>query len=358
MTGSKPVVVTRKQKSMALRRGLPYGAVMATSGASTVAGRCGLQALVTPLLGLAIAQALWILVAGVWRYRAEFRLGWAAWLVVGSAKEHTGVHTVPLGLAVIAGGLAGLSPAGPMPWLWHPAGICLGLAWLLTITCVSRFVGSLASHGLCLNTLDGTWFLVPAALLGTGMATQTLAAKFAGPLATLLVMSAFGAVLIGWVGYYLVTAAAFVRLRYFGLGGVPQAPWWIAMGCAGLAAAALGAVIEGPISTPLLQPFLVVALGVTIVFAVALCVPVIVEGTRFVLLYCRFRGPAVWPPTFSTAVLALGCLQAGEIVSSPLLRFLGLGAGLATLVFWAVTTGWNVKSAVSGLLHPGFQQRE
>jgi hypothetical protein len=317
---------------------------MATAGASTLAGPCGLQELVVPLLVLAVLQALWVPAAGALRHRAEFRLERSAWLAIGSANEHSGIHTVPLGLAVIAGGLAGLSADGVASWqLLLMASACLALTWLLTIVCVGRFLWSLASRGLVLETIDGAWFLVPAALLGAAIATEDVAALVASRGASVLALLALGGTLLGWSGYWAVAVVAFVRVRRFGLGGVPQAPWWIAMGCAGLAAAALGRVLDGSSPWPALRAFLIAATTATDICAVALLIPVVAGGVKFLLWRCQFRAAAPWPPTFSTAVFALGCLQAGRVLQSPAFRFLGLGAGFTTLAFWAVTAGWNVK---------------
>lgn len=335
-------------KSMALRQGLPYGVVMATAGASTVASAWSeLRFLSTPLLALAIAQAVWILLSGAWQYRADFRLGCSAWLVLGPTHEHSGIHTVPLGIAVIAGGLTGLSSGEGVAWLLSLAVTGLCLTWIATILCVSRFIGSLAVHSLELKTVDGTWFLIPASLLGTGMVTAEFVAHLAEPKALILALLALIAVLLGWVGYWLVAAVASLRLLRFGLGGVPQAPWWTTMGCAGLAAAALTHVLENPLLSKSLQIFLTGAVAVTAILAIALFVPVAVGGLLFLIKSCRLRAKAPWPPTFSTAVCALGCMQAAEVMHSTTFRLLGLAASAATLLFWVITASWNSISPLT-----------
>lgn len=328
-------------KSMALRRGLPYGAVMATAGASAVAGACGWRFWSAPLLLLAIVQAAWIPLYGTWRYRADFRLGWPAWLVLGPAREHAGIHTLPLGIAVIAGELAGLRFGEEAVWAFRVTAVYLGLAWPFTLLCVDRFIASLAVHGLELSAVDGSWFLVPAALLGTGIATGKAAAQLALPPALMLASLAFTAALLGGTGYWLVAAAAGLRLLRFGLRGAPRAPWWISMGCAGLAAAALARLLANPVLSGLAHTFLSAAVAIAAVTAIALFVPMAAGGLLFLLTTCRFRAKAPWPPTFSTAVFALGCLQAAKVLHSHPLHWLGLAASAATLLFWAVTAGWN-----------------
>jgi tellurite resistance protein TehA-like permease len=333
-----------------MRQELPYGVVMATAGTSTVASEWGWQPLVEPLLGLAIAQALWILIAGAWRHWHAFRLDRSVWLMVGPVAKHPGIHTVPLGVAVIAGGLAALHSGLNTPWLLLFASVCLALAWLLVITCGSRFIAALAMYGLLLKSVDGAWFLVPAAILGASLSTQELSAHTAAPGATPLSLLALAGTLLGWLGYWVVALIALLRVRRFGLGGVPQAPWWIAMGCAGLAAAALGHVVEIPILPGSWQGLLTDAMCVTAMIAVILYVPIAWVSIQFLLWFWRFRGKAPWPPTFSTAVFALGCLQAGKILSSEIFHLLGLAAGLATIAFWAVTTLWNTIHGLTGLL--------
>lgn len=328
----------------ALREGLPYGAVMATAGAAAVAGRCGLPRLVVPLLALASAWAVWLVVAGARRHRPEFALGWRPWIEIGFASEHSGIHTVPLGVAVITGGFGDLAadPAAGRAWL-AAAVVGLALTWLLTCASVARFVLALARYRLDLAAVDGAWFLVPAAALGAALATLQVTPRLAGAAALLLQWLALAAAVLGALGYWAVAAVAAVRLRRYGLAGVPRSPWWIAMGCAGLAAAALGCAVDAAIpGADWLRGPLLGAVCVFQVCAMALCVPVLAGGASFLLRGCRFRARATWPPTFSTAVFALGGLWAGKVLGNPALHAVGLGAGFATLAFWGVTVTWNV----------------
>lgn len=330
-------------RSAVFREGLPYGAVMATAGASVLARWCGLQVLVTPLLALAAAQALWLMIAGTWRHRQELGLGWRPCCAIGPAHEHSGIHTVPLGLAVIASGLAALAARGSGQWVSMLAWACLGLTWLLTVVCVGRFAWSLVFRHVPLHRVDGAWFLVPAALLGAGIAADAVARLESGNAATILAELALAAVLCGWFGYWAVAGAALVRVWHFGLAGVPQAPWWIAMGCAGLAAAALGVTLQTPVAGDWLQALRRDAMVATVIVAITLYVPVLVGSAAFLLRRCHYCSPAAWSPTFSTAVFALGCLESGEVLHSPVLRLLGLVAACTTLVFWAVTVVWNAR---------------
>lgn len=344
--GAAACVALPRQRACActaLRRGLPYGAVMATAGAATLAGDCGLPWLAAPLLALAIAWAVWLLVAGVRSHRGEFALGWQPWFEVGFAGEHSGVHTVPLGVAVIAGGLADFAAArAGRSVLLLLAVAALGLAWLLTFVCIARFARALAKYPMDLPAVDGAWFLVPAAALGSALASLQLAPLLARGWALPLQWLALVAAVLGALGYVAVAVVAAVRVWRFGLYGVPLAPWWIAMGCAGLAAAALGAVADAAIPGALaLHATLVVAMVGLEIVALALCVPVLVWGVRFLACDCGFRAAAPWPPTFSTAVFALGGLWAGKVLQAPVFHGIGIAAGFATLALWLVTVVWN-----------------
>ena len=321
---------------------------MATAGAAVLAGRCGLPFLVAPLLAVAMAWAVWLLVAGARSHRREFSLGWRPWIEIGFADEHSGIHTVPLGVAVIAGGLAGLAAAGTVRSVLLPlAAAVLVLAWLLTCACIGRFAWALVKYRADLAAVDGAWFLVPAAALGSALATLQLAPSLADGRAPPLQWLALAAAIFGSLGYAAVAVVAAARVWRFGLRGVPQTPWWIAMGCAGLAAAALGSVVDAGIpGAAALRATLIVAMCGLEVFAVVLCVPVLAGSLRFLLRACRFRAAAAWPPTFSTAVFALGGLWTGKVLQSPVFHAIGLAAGFATLGFWVVTVVWNASEWV------------
>lgn len=261
------MVINGGIQDAAPRLSLPYGGVMATAGAATLAVACGLPWADAPPLALTVLQAVWVAATAVRDHRHDF----AAWLSLGTADQHTGIHTVPLGLAVVAGGIAHFGAFNIEPWLpWASA--CLALAWLATVVCIGRCLTSLAVRGLALQAVDGTWFLVPASLLGVAIATVEVAQLLPGPTAITLTLNwlAWIGAMLGWAGYWAVLAVAAVRLSRFGLEGVPRSPWWIAMGCAGLAAAALGRVMDsGAIWPPPLRIMLATQVVTTVACSVA-----------------------------------------------------------------------------------------
>lgn len=343
---ASPVRAHFGQRAAALRAGLPFGAVMATAGASALAGQCGVAPLTRPLLSLAILQALWVSIRGIARHRTEFRIGWRAWWAVGPAHEHSGVHTVPLGLAVITSGLLTVPAAAATRWPLLVAEILLVVVWVSTVMAVSRFAWSLAVRGLDLCSLDGTWFLVPAVLLGAAIATDRLAVQLVQRWSEALRLLADASVGFGWFGYWALAALAGVRVWRHGLVGAARAPWWIAMGCAGLAAAALGQVLQNrPHGLP--EQWLADAIVMSVSAAILLSVPVVLLSVRFLLWQRRLRGAGSWPPTFSTAVFAFGALQGARVLHASALGALGSGAAYATLLFWCMTTAWNLKIAYS-----------
>ncbi|MDA8276440.1 MAG: hypothetical protein M0029_13880, partial [Actinomycetota bacterium] len=198
--------------SRALRLGLPYGAVMATGGAGQLAGVCGLPGAARPLLWLAVAEAGGIAGRGLIRHRGELRLPPSAWARIGLPAEHTGVLTVPLGLAVVATGLS--TQPGPAKVL---GAAFVVLAWLSAAVFVARFAVSVARRGGT-TAVDGGWFLAPAALLGAGIAAAAYAGQTVGVLADLLRWVALVAAAVGVAGYWAVAVGATLAVARRGLG--------------------------------------------------------------------------------------------------------------------------------------------
>ncbi|TAN04111.1 MAG: hypothetical protein EPN36_09925 [Rhodanobacteraceae bacterium] len=323
---------------------LPYGPVMATAGSAVLAGPCGLHVLTLPLLALAIVQAIWIAASGAAKFQTPWRHP-VAWLAaIDHPNAHSGVHTVPLGLAIIAGALAGFAASGhwlvlPQPMIWG----ALALTWIATLVCVARCTAAWIIRPDTWQDVEGAWFLVPAAALGATVATVDAVPSTPVEWHVALDMLALVAGILGWFGYWIIAVTAARRIHRRGFGSTPRAPWWIAMGCAGLAAAALGRLLDATPSPPAAQLALKVGSLVVAITAVVLMIPVAILGARFLLRDCQFRERAAWPPTFSTAVFALGCLAAGSAWDSNTFRVLGLAGGFATLGLWAVTLCWNLS---------------
>ncbi len=303
----------------ALRLGLPYGAVMATGGAGQLAGACGLPGAARPLLWLAVAEAGWIAGRGLVRHRGELRLPPSAWARIGLPAEHTGVLTVPLGLAVVATGLS------TQPGLAKVLGAAfVVLAWLSAAVFVARFAVSVTRRDGT-TAVDGGWFLAPAALLGAGIAAAAYAGQTVGVLADLLRWVALVAAAVGVAGYWAVAAGAALAVARRGLGQGRRVLWWIAAGCGGLAAAAVGRVLAAVVA------------GATWSVAAVLAVPIVVASVRSLARTRRIVRAAPWPPTFSTAVFALGALATAKMLGVPAVTGVGKVAAGATLALWAVT---------------------
>lgn len=317
---------------------------MATAGAAALAEPRGLDWLTAPLLALAIAHAAWLAATAVPPHRNTWRALPTWLLTVRHPREHSGAHTVPLGLAIIASAMAGLGFAGgrlvAAPWL---SGAFLLLAWLAGGVCIGRFELAVFRHPRHVTDVDGAWFLVPAVPLGLAIATADVAAHATGMPHAAFVWLALVAGVVGWISYWLVAAAAGRRVYKHGLGLPPRAPWWIAMGCAGLAAAALGKVLDTTAWPSTLQTPATFGILIAAFSALALMLPVTALSLRFLLRDCRCRNAAAWPPTFSTAVFALGCLAAGVTRHVAWWHGLGLAGGYATLMLWAATLGWNIS---------------
>lgn len=301
------------------RSPLPYGVVMATGGTAHLAGSVGLRALTTPLLALAVAAAIVIPVrAGYWErsIRRAFLGRWSP-----------GDFTVPLGTAVAAVGLA--SEGGALRDGVAP--IIVALSWVTTVVVAARLAATVRPQ---LRDVDGSWFLAPAAALGAALATG--AAIDSVPLHPVARCAALIAAAIGVVSYLAVIALAGLHLARHGLRGAPKAPWWISAGCGGLAAATTGQVADtGPVRIPA-EGVQALVVGLWVVACLAL-IPIVVASTTHLVRIRRPHGKPPWPPTFSTAVFALGTLEAARWSGSSALEQMGRIAGWVTVALWCAT---------------------
>lgn len=332
---------------------LPYGAVMATAGTAVLARPCGLHVLTVPLLVWSMVQAIWIAAMGAKRWPERWRHP-GVWLMsLRSPREHCGAHTVPLGLAIIAGTLAGLVAIRDrtvVPWvlLWT----VLTLTWIASVACVGRFVTALARCRCALEDVDGAWFLIPAVALGAAAATANAIPDAINGWRVILGIVAMLAAAVGWSAYWLVATVTAWRIYNCGLGSAPRTHWWIAMGCAGLAAATLGKVLDAAAWPLPVRAALATAMFMAFFTSLILLVPVLVLSLRFLVWRCRFRGSASWPPTFSMAVFAMGSLAAWTTSGTPAFRVLGLAGAFATVVLWVITSTWATMQRLRHLANP------
>src|SRR5699024_269939 len=223
------------------RANLPYGVVMATGGASQLAHVCGLPTASDLLLGLAIIQAFWVLLIGMRHHRHQLIQLSAVRLAVNPPEQHAGALTVPLGLAVIEAGLATRFGAYTLS-LITAAGLIF--IWLTAALYISRFVIALCITPWRLYAVDGAWFLAPAVLFGIAIATAAALPPTGGGQRWLMASLAGMTTIAAMAGYWAVLLVSCLRLIQYRLAGTARAPWWIAMGCAGLAAAALARVMQ------------------------------------------------------------------------------------------------------------------
>lgn len=334
------------------RSSLPYGAVMATGGASALAGTGSLHPLALPLLWLTIAEAASIPVLRIWA-------AWRSHRRVRTIRPSTrperrfGEFTVPVGLAVIGAGLAGLRSLAA-----HDAAMgVVVLAWLATLVLVVDVVAPVTVRRPRLAGVDGTWFLAPAALLADAIGTVTVSLRLPGPTRTDLGWLALVGCDLGVAAYTIVLGLATVRVCRKSLGGPHRAPWWISAGCAGLAAAAVGQVSRvAPVNIPsavaAAPGFAATAVTLWIAASVLL-VPVVALSVAYLTGWRRPEGSPPWPPTFSTAVYALGAIQAGRLGHLHFVGTVGVDAGLATVALWLVTAALYAALAGRWVRHAG-----
>lgn len=246
---------------------------------------------------------------------------------------------MPLGLAVVATGLS--TQPGPAKALGTAL---LVLAWLSAAALLTRFAVSVIRRGGTM-AVDGGWFLAPAALLGASTAAVAYAGQTVGVPADLLRWVALVAAAVGVAGYWSVAAGAALAVARQGLGQDRRVLWWIAAGCGGLAAAAVGRVLaDGRALWPsdVAAAGHVVA-GATWSIAALLAVPIVVVSVRSLARTRRIVRAAPWPPTFSTAVFALGALATGKMLGVPTVTGVGMVMAGATLALWAVTAALHAS---------------
>ncbi len=317
---------------------------MATGAASQLAAPAGVGVLRGPLLWVTIAIAVGITAAGVF-FGPRLPRRWPR----RAAATRFGDFTVPIGLAVIGSGLAGLRGPAPAAGAIGTGAIGTGvaatsaivvvtLAWAATGVLVATVLVPVAAGWPGLGAVGGAWFLAPAALLADATGTAAVASKVAGegPALGWLAVVVAG---MGAVGYLMVLGLAIARFAAHGLSGAPLSPWWVAAGCGGLSAAVLGrvsAVGPGGQAAATLREFGWAALVFWAAGSVV-AVFVLAGSARYVARLRRLAGRPPWPPTFSTGVYALGAAQVGRLLGVPwIARFAGVAAA-ATLGLRALT---------------------
>lgn len=350
-------------------RPLPYGAVMATGLASRLAAIEGLHPLVRPLFWLAATEAVVIGILGFGRTWAGRRRAAAvgetdrapgrAVSSVSSPTRWAARATVPLGLAVLVGGLR--DAAVPGRRVLAPVLLALAAAVALVVGAgFLRSLGELATSGprrrpvaTVVGAVSGAWFLLPAELAGLVVARPALGTVADRPALAWTATSLVLLALLAYCGLTVLAAAALLpptgSEAAAGSGG--RVVWWIWFGCGGLVAAAAVLARRGmPESARrLLAPVLLVGAEVTLLVGVAVAVGVVVLSLRWLWLSgWRSSGRPLWPPTFSSGVLALGLLLVGAATHRSLLSSAGRIVGLATLGVWCATVALLVRWAGRG----------
>lgn len=313
------------------RSTLPFGAVMATGAASQLAGAAGVGPVRVPLLWVTVALASAVIVAGAASPRGRRR----------EPAARLGDFTVPIGLAVIGSGLTQLGVTAAAAG----AAAMVAAAWAATGVLVVTVVLPLVAAPPGLAAVDGAWFLAPAALLADAIGAAAVAGRLPGHVAA-VGWVATAAAALGAIGYLAVVGLASARLVRHRLGGAARAPWWIAAGCGGLSAAALGRVSAiDPAGGPLaVHGFGLAALVLWAIGCLAL-LPVLAGSIRYLARLRRVAGRPPWPPTFSTGVFALGASQVGRLDRAAAVAHVGDVGAVATVCLW----GCTVVAHVPGL---------
>lgn len=321
--------------------GLPYGVVMATGAGSHVADAAGIPWLRLPLLWIAVALAVVIAVAG------------AARILTGRLAPRDGMRVVrfgalsiPIGLAVIAGGLAGVGGIAV-----YPAAAVAVLSWVTMAVLAPWSAVAVSRHLPESGGVDETWFLLPAAPLAGAIAAVDVGAEVPDGLRAALDWFALGAAAAGTAAYGVVAVAAVASMTTRKAAFRPAVAWWIAAGCAGLAAAAVGQAAAAPAIAAAVDGTWAVQWSVwmLVVASSILLVPIIAVSAAYLARRRRVSARAPWPPTFSTGVYALGLGQADRLAHGAAAHGWYRTAAVATLVLWVCTSAAHVY----GRLGPG-----
>jgi len=315
----------------------PYGVVMATGVSAQLAAVSDNRWLVRcsdPLLALAGVQA--VVIAALGTRAAGWKWSWPSRPSRPSPRAladraSVGWLTIPIGMDVVGAGLGGLG--GRLAATGAAAAV--GGAAVLTLVLAAEGAGRRGE--LSLVGIDGRWFLVPAVFLADAIGTVAVATRFPVSVPALrAVAMAWGG--LGVIAYVAVLVLVAVRVTVAWLDGALPAAWWIAAGCGGLAAAAVGHVAvlfaRSSVVVSVASWSALVLWGV----GTALLVPIVAGGVARLFRERRYRGRLGWPPTFSTGVYALGSLQVARLRASSVVLQLGHDAGIATVALWAGTT--------------------
>lgn len=306
---------------------------MATAALSQISKLIGFKIAVKPFVWLAVVEVAMITAFRIPKIRFGFRVNPKASPTKLEYRFNPGVFTIPVGISVTAAGVLQNYP-GDLAIL----GISLYIiAWLIEI----GLLFDLGKHlkALELSEIDGGWFLIPASFLSLGATSLLSAFRLGQSYHHLLYWTGLTSSIIGLVGYYLVMALALARLLYRGFPKSHAVLWWISAGCAGLSSFALAKQLS-PLHISLNNTFRqVLRLTDTLTWSIGLLLilPIVLMSLIHLLHLKHFPKSIPWPPTFSTAVFALGSFATGALVGSNLLHDLGVITGTIALIMWATT---------------------
>lgn len=134
---------------------------------------------------------------------------------------------------------------------------------------------------------------------------------------------------------WLVVVLAAARVAHAGVAGAPRVLWWIPAGCGGLAAAVRGHA-RPALATVTGDGWVRPAALAAWIAGSLLLLPVLAASCAHLARWRRFRC-VCWPPTFSTAMPSVPAWSA-SLTRDPILARAGQIAGSATVLLWLATT--------------------
>lgn len=325
---------------------------MATGATAQITKIVGPHSYTLYFILLAVAEIIYIAITRLLNYKKlrDSSLNNAS---SKSSTEDTlfnpGLFTIPLGLAVVSTGLLG-TKFQLMTYAGYGMYI---LSWISFIWLILRFLSPIISCRITRYQPDGGWFLIPAAGFGLGITTVAFSTQMKSPPIKLLAVIGIALVALSVLSYFALIISSGIRIRRFGISDTKRVLWWISAGCGGLGA--LSAVKQLDSKSVTLAPLITLCLRSSAismwVTGTILLIPIAMRSTRYVFSLNQLPKNTPWPPTFSTAVFALGTLSASTLFQTQFLNAIGTAAGISTIILWIATViimGANKLAGIFG----------
>lgn len=311
---------------------------MATGAAAQITRNFQLHFYAKWLVIIAFAEALFITVSKIYSFRTRHSKRQIPTVGKNTSRESevtSGLFTIPLGLAVISTGLIS-TELNPLLQLGYATffACCASYAVLLfQILVVQR------CNKIAIQNVDGGLFLIPAAGFGIGITLVVLVPRIPPQISGPVAVASITLVTFSTLGYFYVIVLSALGIRRFALSSTRKVLWWIGAGCGGLGAlsTAKQLALRTIEISPTLQHLLRILALTMWSLGTLILIPIALLSIQYLFRLENFPKNAPWPPTFSTAVYALGTITASQLIHSQAVHLIGVAASIITLLLWSCT---------------------